>query len=77
MFKKPIIAYKKGSSNEVILSAFWGNLSFIDCVFKDQVNFRETIDMVLQILQNHILIALQTLKGVSFNQNTYFTIRSF
>ena len=64
VFKKPVIGYKKGSSNEVILSAFWGNLSFIDCVFEDKVNFRETIVcMVLQILQNHILIALQTLKA--------------
>ena len=62
VFKKPVIAYKKGSSNEVIVSAFWGNLSFIDCVFEDQVNLEKPLCMVLPILKS-ILIALQTLKA--------------
>ena len=73
VFKKPVIAYKKVSSNEVILSAFWGNLSFIDCVFEDQVNFRETIVYGITNFTKSHFNSFANFEGVSFNQNTYFT----
>lgn len=40
IFNMPVNAYKKLENGDVILSAFQGNVSFIDCIFKEGVSFR-------------------------------------
>lgn len=40
VFNKPITAFKTLENGNLVLTAFHGNLSFIDCIFKEDVNFR-------------------------------------
>lgn len=40
IFNKPVNAYKKLENGGAILTTFQGNVSFIDCIFKEDVNFR-------------------------------------
>lgn len=40
VFNKPVSAYKKMENGAVVLTAFKGNVSFIDCIFVEDVNFR-------------------------------------
>lgn len=39
-FNKPVSAFKKMENGNIVLTAFKGNVSFIDCIFMDEVNFR-------------------------------------
>lgn len=40
VFNKSVLAFKKLENGNMILTAFLGNVSFIDCIFKEEVNFR-------------------------------------
>ncbi|WP_175455648.1 pentapeptide repeat-containing protein [Winogradskyella thalassocola] len=40
IFKKPVTAFRKMVDGKIVLTSFQGNVSFIDCVFQDEVNFR-------------------------------------
>jgi len=40
VFNKPVRAFKKMEDGSVILTSFQGNVSFIDCIFMEDVNFR-------------------------------------
>jgi len=40
IFKKPVIAYKREENGNIVLTSFKGTISFIDCIFKEDVNFR-------------------------------------
>lgn len=40
IFNKPVIAFKKIENGRVVVTSFQGNVSFIDCIFKDDVTFR-------------------------------------
>lgn len=40
VFTKPVTAFKKMNDGSSVLTSFQGNLSFIGCIFKEDVNFR-------------------------------------
>lgn len=40
VFKKPVNAFKKLENGNIIFTSFHGNVSFIDCIFMESVNFR-------------------------------------
>lgn len=43
VFNKPVNAYKKMDNGDIVITSFYGNVSFIDCVFKEGVNFRGSV----------------------------------
>lgn len=40
VFKKPVKAYRKLENGHIVLTSFRGNVSFINCIFKETFNFR-------------------------------------
>ncbi|WP_456441010.1 pentapeptide repeat-containing protein, partial [Psychroserpens sp.] len=40
VFNKSVNAFKKLENGSIVLTSFQGNVSFIDCIFKEGVNFR-------------------------------------
>jgi len=40
VFNKSVNAFKKIEKGGIVLTVFQGNVSFIDCIFKNEVNFR-------------------------------------
>ncbi|WP_179020142.1 pentapeptide repeat-containing protein [Winogradskyella forsetii] len=40
VFKKPVSAFRKMEDGSVVLTSFQGNVTFIDCFFEEDVNFR-------------------------------------
>ncbi|WP_026755658.1 pentapeptide repeat-containing protein [Sediminibacter sp. Hel_I_10] len=40
IFNKPVTAFKTIQNGSTVLASFGGNVSFINCIFKDTVNFR-------------------------------------
>lgn len=40
VFNKPISAFAKMENGDIVLTSFRGNVSFIDCIFMEDVNFR-------------------------------------
>ncbi|WP_178987958.1 pentapeptide repeat-containing protein [Winogradskyella schleiferi] len=40
VFKKPVSAFRKMDNGSIVLTSFQGNVTFIDCFFEEDVNFR-------------------------------------
>jgi hypothetical protein len=66
-FKGKVTAYKKDNDNNIILTSFQSNLSFIGCVFQNDVSFRAA-----SVLGRTDFTSASFLKSVSFEECTFF-----
>jgi hypothetical protein len=66
-FKGKVTAYRKDDNNDIILTSFQSNLSFIGCVFHNDVSFRAA-----SVLGRTDFTSASFLKSVSFEECTFF-----
>jgi len=61
IFNKSVNAFRKMENGNIVLTAFQGNVSFIDCIFMDDVNFRGSS-----------IVGRTDFTGSSFNKSANF-----
>jgi hypothetical protein len=66
-FKGKVTTYRKDDNNDIIITSFQSNLSFIGCVFHNDVSFRAA-----SVLGRTDFTNASFLKSVSFEECTFF-----
>jgi hypothetical protein len=76
-FTGKVLSYRKEKNNDIILTSFQSNLSFIGCVFKNDVNFRASSVMGRTDFTNALFLKTASFEESTFFQNAYFRAASF
>ncbi len=71
-FDGKVIAYKKNEDNTSTLTSFQSNLSFIGCVFNDEVSFRASSVMGRADFTKSSFSKTTSFEECTFFQNAYF-----
>ncbi|MCB0843485.1 MAG: pentapeptide repeat-containing protein [Bacteroidetes bacterium] len=76
VFKKPVYSFINDGSN-VVITTFGKNLSFIECVFEDEVNFRGSTVSGRTDFTKSTFKGLANFEETTFHQNTFFNWAKF
>jgi hypothetical protein len=76
-FNGKVSAYRKNKDNSLILAYFQSNLSFIGCVFKNDVTFRAASVMGRTDFTNASFLKTSTFEECTFYQNAYFRASTY
>lgn len=71
-FKKPVTAYRQEQGGKVVFARFAGNVSFIECQFQDEVNFRGSSILGPADFTGSFFAKGASFEEASFHQNAYF-----
>lgn len=77
VFDKNVKSFKTQGDNKVTVTSFFGNLSFIDCVFNSEVNFRGSTVHGRVDFTKSTFKSTANFEECSFTQNTFFNWSKF
>jgi uncharacterized protein YjbI with pentapeptide repeats len=77
IFKGKVITYSKDIDNTITLTSFQSNLSFIGCIFHNDVSFRASSILGRTDFTNALFLNTVSFEECTFFQNAYFRASSY
>ena len=77
IFKGKVITYKRDQDNNITLTSFQSNLSFIGCVFHEETSFRASSVIGRTDFTNTLFLKTVSFEECTFFQNAYFRASAY
>jgi hypothetical protein len=76
-FRGKVISYSKDNDQNITLCSFQSNLSFIGCIFHEEVSFRASSILGRTDFTNALFLKKTTFEECNFFQNAYFRASAY